>query len=122
MSIHNLLKTHFGYDTFRPNQLEIIEHVLSGKDTLAIMPTGGGKSLCSQLPALAQDGVAIVISPLIALMKDQVDALIGNGVSAAFYNSSQPQEIQHWPLLWIPTADRYPGRPVEPGFRGRKVQ
>ena len=94
MSIHNLLKTHFGYDTFRPNQLEIIEHVLSGKDTLAIMPTGGGKSLCYQLPALAQDGVAIVISPLIALMKDQVDALIGNGVSAAFYNSSQPQEIQ----------------------------
>jgi ATP-dependent DNA helicase RecQ len=93
-TVHTLLKTHFGYDTFRPNQLEIIEHVLSGKDTLAIMPTGGGKSLCYQLPALAQEGLAIVISPLIALMKDQVDALTGNGVSAAFYNSSQPQEIQ----------------------------
>ena len=93
-NIQQLLKTHFGYDSFRPNQLEIIQHVLSGKDTLAIMPTGGGKSLCYQLPALAQQGVAIVISPLIALMKDQVDALQSNGVSAAFYNSTQDQQTQ----------------------------
>lgn len=93
-TIKNLLKTHFGYDTFRPNQQEIIQHVLAGKDTLAIMPTGGGKSLCFQLPALALQGTAIVISPLIALMKDQVDALKANGIKAAFYNSSQPEQEQ----------------------------
>jgi len=93
--IHQLLKKHFGYDTFRPNQLEIIENVLNGKHALVIMPTGGGKSLCFQLPAIAFEGTTIVISPLIALMKDQVDALRGNGISAAFYNSSQPQKIQN---------------------------
>ncbi len=93
-NINSLLKTHFGYDTFRPNQLEIIEEVLNGRDTLAIMPTGGGKSLCFQLPALALDGTAIVISPLIALMKDQVDSLKANGIAAAYYNSSQPPEEQ----------------------------
>lgn len=89
-----LLKTHFGYDSFRANQLEVMEDVLSKKDVLAIMPTGGGKSLCFQLPALALDGTAIVISPLIALMKDQVDVLQANGIAAAYYNSSQPQEVQ----------------------------
>lgn len=89
-----LLKTHFGYDSFRANQLGIIENVIDAKNVLAIMPTGGGKSLCFQLPALAMEGTAIVISPLIALMKDQVDVLQANGIAAAFYNSSQPQEIQ----------------------------
>jgi ATP-dependent DNA helicase RecQ len=93
-NIHNLLKTHFGFDTFRPNQEEIIENVLAGKNTLAIMPTGGGKSLCFQLPALVMEGTAIVISPLIALMKDQVDALNANGIAASYYNSSQLPEIQ----------------------------
>lgn len=92
--IHTLLKTNFGYDTFRPNQQEIIENVLAGKNTLAIMPTGGGKSLCFQLPALALEGTAIVISPLIALMKDQVDALNANGIAASYYNSSQLPEVQ----------------------------
>lgn len=92
--IKSLLKTHFGYDDFLANQEEIINNVLDQKDTIAIMPTGGGKSLCFQLPALALEGTAIVISPLIALMKDQVDALKANGISATFYNSSQPYEEQ----------------------------
>ncbi|HZJ20037.1 MAG TPA: DNA helicase RecQ [Pricia sp.] len=89
-----LLKTHFGYDSFRSNQLEVMEDVLSKKNVMAIMPTGGGKSLCFQLPALATEGTAVVVSPLIALMKDQVDALRANGVAAAYYNSSQPYEVQ----------------------------
>lgn len=89
-----LLKTHFGYDDFRPNQLEVITDVLDKKDVLAIMPTGGGKSLCFQLTAMAMKGTAIVISPLIALMKDQVDVLQANGIAAAYYNSSQSHEVQ----------------------------
>lgn len=84
-----LLKKHFGYDRFLPDQEKIIQEVLSGKDVLTIMPTGGGKSLCFQLPALVCEGTAVVISPLIALMKDQVDSLKANGIPAAFYNSSQ---------------------------------
>ncbi|WP_373517995.1 DNA helicase RecQ [Pricia sp.] len=94
-----LLKTHFGYDSFRPNQLEVMEDILSQKDVMAIMPTGGGKSLCFQLPALATEGTAVVVSPLIALMKDQVDALRANGLAAAYYNSSQPSEVQQEILL-----------------------
>ena len=89
-----LLKKHFGYDSFKPNQLSIIEDALSKKDVLAIMPTGGGKSLCYQLTALALEGTAIVISPLIALMKDQVDVLKANGIAAEYYNSSQSVETQ----------------------------
>src|ERR1700735_3401145 len=87
------LQKYFGYSEFRHQQEAIIQHVLDGQDVLTLMPTGGGKSLCYQLPAVLMDGLTIVISPLIALMKDQVDSLNVNGIAAAFYNSSQsPQE------------------------------
>lgn len=82
----------FGYDSFRHPQQEIVDGLIRGEDALVIMPTGGGKSLCFQIPALCRPGVAIVVSPLISLMKDQVDALRANGVRAAFYNSSLDQK------------------------------
>src|SRR5512141_1698828 len=84
----SILKEPFGYDTFRPLQKEVIENVLTCRDTLAIMPTGGGKSLCYQIPALIFKGLTVVVSPLIALMKDQVEQLREWGVPALFLNSS----------------------------------
>ena len=83
-----LLKSHFGFDRFLPLQEEIIQRVAGGRDTLVLMPTGGGKSLCYQLPALCFSGLTLVVSPLIALMKDQVDALNANGIAASFVNST----------------------------------
>lgn len=90
----DVLSRVFGYEEFRGDQGEIIEHVVSGGDALVLMPTGGGKSLCYQIPALVRAGVAVVISPLIALMQDQVDALLALGVRAAFLNSTQDQDTR----------------------------
>ena len=90
-----VLQDTFGYQQFRPGQQTIINEALSGRDCLVVMPTGGGKSLCYQIPALVREGLTLVVSPLISLMKDQVDQLLANGVAAACLNSTMTREQQH---------------------------
>ena len=99
MELKDYLKQYFGFDKFKGNQEAIIENILAGRDTFVLMPTGGGKSLCYQLPAMIQDGTAIVISPLIALMKNQVDAIRGfseeDGIAHFLNSSLSKNEIQN---------------------------
>src|SRR4030067_1169489 len=95
-AILHTLKTVFGFHEFRPNQEAIIKSILEKQDVFAVMPTGGGKSLCYQLPAKLMKGTAVIVSPLISLMKDQVDAARQNGIAAAYLNSTlSPQEVSH---------------------------
>ncbi|MGB0910110.1 MAG: DNA helicase RecQ, partial [Nitrospirales bacterium] len=104
-SLLSLLKEHFGFTAFRPLQEEIIRDALAGQDVVALLPTGGGKSLCFQLPALARPGLTLVVSPLIALMKDQVDALQANGIAATFLNSSLTPQESHVRLQGLRRGD-----------------
>ncbi|MBR7038667.1 MAG: DEAD/DEAH box helicase, partial [Oscillospiraceae bacterium] len=92
MTPEQILSQYFGYDAFRPGQRELIGAVLSGRDALGIMPTGAGKSVCYQVPAMLLPGLTVVISPLISLMHDQVGALRQNGIPAAYLNSSLDEE------------------------------
>jgi ATP-dependent DNA helicase RecQ len=127
-SPHKILQAVFGYPDFRHNQEEIIRTLLYGNDAMVLMPTGGGKSLCYQVPALCLPGVTIVVSPLIALMKDQVDALVLNGINAAFLNSTQSAQEQgsildrlrknKLKLLYVARAACWRRDPI-PAFPGR---
>src|SRR3989304_3746741 len=91
-ALSEVLERYWGFTSFRPLQREAMDAILAGRDSVVVLPTGGGKSLCFQAPALVRPGLAVVVSPLISLMKDQVDTLTGNGVPAACYHSSLPAD------------------------------
>src|SRR5699024_8234718 len=110
----NILQTYFGYETFRPGQKDVITNVLNHTNTLGVMPTGGGKSLCYQISGLVLEGTSIIISPLISLMKDQVDALVALGVPATFINSSLSNTEQNIRLNDV-VRGRYKFMYVAPG-------
>lgn len=121
-SLHEILKTRFGYNTFREGQLDVIESVLAKRDALAVMPTGGGKSLCYQIPALTKNGLVIVISPLIALMRDQVQALKRMGIPAGAVHSGQEQSEKREVFNLMNSSDNFilyvsPERVQSEGFR-----
>lgn len=123
-SIDETLQRVFGFQSFRPGQRDIIEHVIEGGDAFVLMPTGGGKSLCFQIPSLLRPGVGLVVSPLISLMKDQVDALLANGVRAAFLNSSLDADTARQVLARLHNGDLdllyvAPERLMMPDFRDR---
>jgi ATP-dependent DNA helicase RecQ len=123
-SIHETLQGVFGYSQFRPRQQAIVEAVIAGEDAFVLMPTGGGKSLCYQVPALHRRGVGIVVSPLISLMKDQVDALLANGVAAACYNSGLDADAAREVLSRLHAGELdllyvSPERLLSPGFVDR---
>ena len=101
---HSILKKVFGYDSFRPGQEDIVRRLLDGQDVLAVMPTGAGKSICYQVPALLLPGITIVVSPLVSLMKDQVGALVQAGVAAAFLNNSLNDNQKALMLRRAPSA------------------
>src|SRR4026209_734505 len=105
-ALSEALERYWGYTSFRPLQREAMAAILSGRDSTVVMPTGGGKSLCFQAPGVILDGLVVVVSPLISLMKDQVDTLVGNGVPAACYNSSL-QSDQKTSVLSGLRAGRY---------------
>lgn len=105
ITVEQILQTHFGFQTFRPGQKETINHILNNQNTLAVMPTGGGKSICYQIPGLYKEGTAIIISPLISLMKDQVDTLLTLGVKATYINSSLHHEEQQERLQKVVQGD-----------------
>lgn len=127
MDCHAQLQSVFGFSRFRANQEEIVEAILAGRDVFAVMPTGGGKSLCYQLPASLLDGVCVVISPLISLMKDQVDAAQAIGLKAAYLNSTLEPALQQEVMSRLMQGELQllylaPERLALPGFLQRLAQ